>query len=118
MPSRPIMTQWWRDIVFLHWRIDPGLLVGLLPRGVRPDVHGGSAWLGLIPFRMVDAGVGRRGPVPYLGTFLETNVRVYSVDAQGRRGVVFSVWRPPGRQWCWRPGSDSVSPTGGPPCAL
>lgn len=89
MPSRPIMTQWWRDIVFLHWRIDPGLLIGLLPRGVRPDVHGGSAWLGLIPFRMVDAGVGRRGPVPYLGTFLETNVRVYSVDAQGRRGVVF-----------------------------
>jgi uncharacterized protein YqjF (DUF2071 family) len=27
--------------------------------------------------------------VPYLGTFPETNVRLYSVDAHGRRGVVF-----------------------------
>jgi uncharacterized protein YqjF (DUF2071 family) len=27
--------------------------------------------------------------VPYLGTFPETNVRLYSVDAAGRRGVVF-----------------------------
>ncbi|MGQ0573304.1 MAG: DUF2071 domain-containing protein [Pseudonocardia sp.] len=31
-----------------------------------------------------------RGPsVPWLGTFLETNVRLYSVDATGRRGIVF-----------------------------
>jgi uncharacterized protein YqjF (DUF2071 family) len=27
--------------------------------------------------------------LPYLGSFLETNVRLYSVDEQGRRGVVF-----------------------------
>jgi uncharacterized protein YqjF (DUF2071 family) len=27
--------------------------------------------------------------VPYLGSFPETNVRLYSVDAHGRRGVVF-----------------------------
>jgi uncharacterized protein YqjF (DUF2071 family) len=27
--------------------------------------------------------------VPYFGTFLETNVRLYSVDETGRRGVVF-----------------------------
>ena len=27
--------------------------------------------------------------IPYLGTFPETNVRLYSVDAHGRRGVVF-----------------------------
>jgi uncharacterized protein YqjF (DUF2071 family) len=38
---------------------------------------------------MVGAGVGRRAPVPWLGTFLETNVRLYSVDAAGRHGVVF-----------------------------
>jgi uncharacterized protein YqjF (DUF2071 family) len=31
-----------------------------------------------------------RGPgIPYLGTFCETNVRLYSVDARGRRAVVF-----------------------------
>jgi uncharacterized protein YqjF (DUF2071 family) len=28
--------------------------------------------------------------LPYLGSFAETNVRLYSVDEQGRRGVVFA----------------------------
>lgn len=87
--SPTIMTQWWRDIAFLHWRIDPDVLAPVLPRRVLPDVHDGSAWVGLIPFRMVDAGLGRGRPVPWLGTFWETNVRVYTRDAQGRRGVTF-----------------------------
>ena len=38
---------------------------------------------------MVDAGFGRHTSVPWAGTFLETNVRLYSVDEHGRRGVVF-----------------------------
>jgi uncharacterized protein YqjF (DUF2071 family) len=42
-----------------------------------------------VPFRMVGVGLGRLPAVPWLGTFLETNVRLYSVDATGRRGVVF-----------------------------
>ena len=28
-------------------------------------------------------------PLPYFGTFAETNVRLYSVDAAGRHGVLF-----------------------------
>jgi uncharacterized protein YqjF (DUF2071 family) len=83
------MSQWWRDIVFLHWRVDPAAVAPLLPRGVRPDVHDDSSWVGLIPFRMVDAGVGHGGPVPRYGTFPETNVRLYGVDGAGRHGVVF-----------------------------
>ncbi|MEP9364462.1 DUF2071 domain-containing protein [Nocardioides sp. CN2-186] len=89
LPTRQVMSQWWRDISFLHWRVDPDVVAPLLPRGVHPDVHDGSSWVGLIPFRMVDAGLGKRGPVPRLGTFYETNVRVYSVDDAGRHGVVF-----------------------------
>lgn len=89
LPTRQIMSQWWRDITFVHWRVDPDLVAPLLPRGVRPDLYDGSAWVGLIPFRMVDAGVGKLGRVPYFGTFLETNVRLYSVDDAGRHGVVF-----------------------------
>ena len=89
LSSRPLMSQWWRDLAFVHWRVDPARVAPLLPDGARPDVFDGSAWVGLIPFRMVDAGVGNGPPVPWLGTFLETNVRVYSVDADGRRGVVF-----------------------------
>ncbi len=87
--GRPLLHQWWRDITFLHWRVDASLVAPLLPPGVRPDVHDGSSWVGLIPFRMSGAGFGRHRPVPRLGDFLETNVRVYSVDDRGRRGVVF-----------------------------
>jgi uncharacterized protein len=89
LPTRQIMHQWWRDITFVHWAVDPALVAPWLPRGVRPDTFDGSAWVGLIPFHMVDAGLGRGPAVPHLGTFLETNVRVYSVDDQGRHGVVF-----------------------------
>ncbi len=89
LPTRQIMSQWWRDISFLHWRVDPDAVAPLLPGGVRPDMYDGSSWVGLIPFRMVDGALGRRGPVPVLGTFFETNVRLYSVDDAGRHGVVF-----------------------------
>lgn len=89
LPTRQVMSQWWRDISFLHWRVDPDLVAPLLPAGTRPDVQDGSSWVGLIPFRMVDAALGHGRPVPRLGTFLETNVRLYSVDDAGRRGVVF-----------------------------
>lgn len=88
--DRPqIMTQRWADVTFLHWRVEPARVAPLLPPGTVPDVYDGSTWVGLIPFRMVGAGL-RAGPaVPWLVTFAETNVRLYAVDAQGRRGVVF-----------------------------
>ena len=89
LPTRQIMSQQWRDIAFLHWPVEPALIAPLLPRGVRPDEFDGSAWVGLIPFRMVGAGLGRGRPVPHLGTFPETNVRVYSVDDRGHHGVTF-----------------------------
>lgn len=83
------MTQAWRDLAFLHWRVDAALAAPLLPPGTLPDVFDGSSWVGLVPFRMVGAGVGGGPAVPWLGTFAETNVRLYCVDGAGRRGVVF-----------------------------
>jgi uncharacterized protein YqjF (DUF2071 family) len=38
---------------------------------------------------MVGGGIARGPGVPWFGTFLETNVRLYSVDETGRRGIVF-----------------------------
>jgi uncharacterized protein len=84
-----IMSQSWRDLTFLHWRVPVAAVAPLLPPHTRPDVYDGSSWVGLIPFRMVGAGVGRGPAVPWLGSFAETNVRLYSVDEQGRRGIVF-----------------------------
>lgn len=84
-----LMNQDWRDLTYLHWAVDPDRVAPLLPRGVRPDVLDGRTYVGLVPFRMVDAAPGRLPGVPWLGSFLETNVRLYSVDGTGRRGVVF-----------------------------
>lgn len=85
--------QDWQSLTFLHWRVDPAEVAPHLPPGTRPDVFDGSAWVGLIPFRLANAtapGFRALGPIPWAGTFPEINVRLYSVGDDGRRGVVFS----------------------------
>jgi uncharacterized protein YqjF (DUF2071 family) len=84
-----LMAQDWRRLTFVHWAIDPAMVAPLLPRHTRPDVLDGVTYVGLIPFVMRRAGLGRGPAVPFLGDFAETNVRLYSVDDAGRHGVVF-----------------------------
>ncbi|GAA3049978.1 DUF2071 domain-containing protein [Kitasatospora albolonga] len=86
---RPVLSQFWRHLLFVHWPVNPAAVAPLLPPHVRPDVWNGTSWVGLVPFRMERLGLGRGPGLPYLGTFPEVNVRLYSVDRQGRRGVVF-----------------------------
>ncbi|MDX8029024.1 DUF2071 domain-containing protein [Lentzea sp. BCCO 10_0856] len=93
LTPRPVriasVGQWWRDVTFLHWAVPPESVAGFLPAGTRPDTLNGLTYIGLVPFRMHPIG-GTVGPrLPYVGTFCETNVRLYSVDEAGRRGVVF-----------------------------
>ena len=84
---RATLTQWWRNLAFLHWAVPPEVVAPLLPAGTRPDVLNGATYVGLIGFEMDRVGPGFG--VPYFGRFSETNVRLYSVDDAGRRGVVF-----------------------------
>ncbi|WP_426976284.1 YqjF family protein [Pseudarthrobacter sp. O4] len=77
------------DAVFLHWRIPEAVAASFMPQGVVPDVFDGSAWVGLIGFRMQGAGLGRGPGIPYFGSFNEINVRLYSREPDGTRGVVF-----------------------------
>ncbi len=85
----PLLTQVWLDLAFVHWAVPPSAVAPLLPPGVRPDTLHGVTYVGLVAFRMHRVGWFRLPGVPYLGTFPETNVRLYSVDGHGRRGVVF-----------------------------
>lgn len=94
LTSPQIMSQYWCDLAFLHWFVPPAQVLAHLPPGAAPDVltdgpYAGLTPVALVPFKMVGAGVGTGPAVPYLGTFWETNVRLYSVDAAGRHGVVF-----------------------------
>jgi uncharacterized protein len=83
-----IFDQFWCELTFLHWPVDPRAVAKFMPRGVRPDLFEGVTYVGLVPFRMKRAKIGRL-PAPYFGTFNEVNVRLYSVDDEGRHGVVF-----------------------------
>lgn len=80
--------QSWTDLAFIHYRVEKSVLQRLLPEGLMPQEFEGSAWVGVVPFRM--AGVMRRGlpDVPGFSSFLELNVRTY-VEYQGRAGVWF-----------------------------
>lgn len=89
LPGLPLLTQTWLDATFLHWAVAPDLIAPLLPAGIAPDVVDGVTYVGLIAFRMHRIGWWPLPGIPYLGSFPETNVRLYSVDAAGRRGVVF-----------------------------
>jgi hypothetical protein len=86
---RSLLVQRWTDLTFLHWPADPALVAPLLPAGCRPDLLGGVTYVGLIAFRMAGFGFLGGPGVPYLGSFHETNVRLYSVDENGHRAVVF-----------------------------
>lgn len=90
LPGRAVIRQRWSDFVFLHWRVAPEVVAPFMPPGTRPDVDAnGDAWVGLIPFVLSDHAFLPLPPVPGLGTFIEINVRTYSIDDAGRRGVVF-----------------------------
>ena len=75
------------NLSFLHWAVEPASIAQFYPPGTEPDVFEGRSYVGLVPFQMANTGLAH-GPALF-GTFLETNVRLYSVDGTGRRGVVF-----------------------------
>ncbi len=91
LPGPAIIRQRWSDLVFLHWRVAPSIVAPFMPAGTRADVdENGDTWVGLIPFVLSHSQFFPPLPaVPYFGTFVECNVRLYSIDAAGNRGVVF-----------------------------
>jgi uncharacterized protein YqjF (DUF2071 family) len=80
----------WRDLTFIHWPVRPDTVERMYPPGTRPDVFAdGMTYVGLIPLVIGSTKVGSALPLPYFGSFPETNVRLYSVDDSGRHGVLF-----------------------------
>ncbi len=84
-----VAAQGWLDVAFVHWRVSPEIVAPLLPRGISPDIEGGSSWVGLVAFELADASVGPFVMPRLWGSFTEVNVRLYGVDRDGRPGVVF-----------------------------
>ena len=87
--GRAVMHQSWRRLLFLHWEVDPAVLASRLPAGLHLDLHGGKAWLGVVPFLMCDVRPRGLPAVPGLSNFPELNVRTYVHDKNGVAGVWF-----------------------------
>jgi uncharacterized protein len=86
--SRPVMLQRWEQLTFLHWPFDPEVVQRILPPTLTVQVMDGSAWVGLVPFHMTVRAPGLPA-IPWVSRFLETNVRTYVQDREGRSGIWF-----------------------------
>lgn len=81
--DRPVMTQQWRQLSYLHWPYDAAQVQAHLPKGLEVDTFDGVGWVGLVPFRMVGITPGTGPRIPYFGTFPETNIRTYVTGPDG-----------------------------------
>lgn len=77
----------WRDVLFLHWPVPAETIQPHLPDCLDVETFDGSAWLGIVPFRM--SGVRPRflPSVSFLSNFPEINIRTYVTD-----GDASGVW--------------------------
>lgn len=87
---RASVVQRWENLTFIHWRYPPEVVQAILPPDLEVDTFDGSAWVALVPFRMVAVRPPWAPSIPWLTTFPETNVRTYVRDAEGGTGVWFS----------------------------
>jgi uncharacterized protein YqjF (DUF2071 family) len=89
LPDRSwALTMDWEDLLFLHWRVPGDSLQPHLPAGVEVETFDGTAWLGVVPFRMARTRLRGLPRVPTAHAFPELNVRTY-VRCAGRSGVWF-----------------------------
>jgi uncharacterized protein YqjF (DUF2071 family) len=86
LPKPVVLQQSWRDVLFIHWPLEPETVTHLFPPGTRPDTLDGRTYVGVVGFTIPSNVIG--GTVN-VGATYEVNVRLYSVDDTGRQGVVF-----------------------------
>jgi uncharacterized protein YqjF (DUF2071 family) len=97
----PVMYQRWRELLFLHWSVDPERIARDLPSGLQVDTFDGRAWLGVVPFQMQAVRPRFLPAVKAISDFPELNLRTYVYDRQGRPGVWFYSLDTPKRLPNW-----------------
>lgn len=82
------MFQRWHDLLFAHWPVPADSLRPLIPDALEIEQFDGSAWIGIVPFRMSAVRLRMTPAVPGLSAFPELNVRTYVTDGK-KSGVWF-----------------------------
>ena len=82
------MKMHWHDLLFMHYRVPVEQLRRLIPQPLEIDTFDGSAWIGIVPFRMTGVSPRFVPAVPWWSNFPELNVRTY-VQIDGKAGVWF-----------------------------
>jgi len=75
-PGRLVMRQIWRQLAFLHWRVEPAAIAALLPPELEVDTFDGAAYVGAVPFTIPLTRTPRLG-LPMAPAFHEINARTY-----------------------------------------
>lgn len=81
-----IMSQVWKDVLFLHFEVDPKLLQEKLP--FKLDLYKDKAILSIVSFTMDGIRFPFLPSVPGLSKLNELNLRTY-VEVDGIKGVYF-----------------------------
>lgn len=83
-----MMTQTWRELLFLHWPVDPSVIRKYIPDELELDLYDNRAWIGVVLFKARGTRPRFLPPIPGSANFLEVNVRTY-VKYKNKRGVYF-----------------------------
>ncbi len=83
------MFQDWETLTFIHWRYDAPSMQRMLPPDLVVDTFDGSAWVGLVPFRVTNLRPPLAPAIPWASHFPETNVRTYVRGPDGEPGIWF-----------------------------
>lgn len=81
-----IMAQTWKDVLFIHYQVDPKLLQDQVP--FKLDLYNGNAVISIVSFTMDKIRFPFLPAVPGLSRLNELNLRTY-VEVNGIKGVYF-----------------------------
>jgi uncharacterized protein len=88
-PSTPWTGyQEWHNVIFLHWKIESGIIRGILPQELEIDTFDGMAWISVVPLSVLNLHPRLLPSFKTFSNFEEINLRTY-VIYKGMPGIYF-----------------------------
>jgi uncharacterized membrane protein len=81
-----IIKQQWRNVFFIHYKVDPLLIASKVP--FKLDLYEGQAVISIVPFLMDGIRFPFFPPIPKISRLWELNLRTY-VEVNGIKGIYF-----------------------------